>query len=270
MSKFINFLRQGITGAPEGSEKFEKVLTPPFCRIINDAKNNLRAQSLFAAVDVFNLLPAASATAGKDDLMFTVGTGTEVIARATKGGINVKTQASTPADNDNAILIPATSSNMYTALTAVSQPRFTTRVNLTQITELFFSAGFDENITSPDPAGTAGDGAKFYFDPAGENSTGLAAGTRANWILSHKIAGADTFIDSGIPVQIARDYELEIQYGVDLKPTYYIDGVNVGTGAAGTTTAVIGAVIGVQINAGSPAGQKDFDVRYVMVERFIG
>lgn len=263
--KSLTFVQHG---AREGQDAWPNVLTPPFSTLSIDSLGNPRIHPYWTARSVFNLLPAASATAGKDDLTLSLGTGTEVIARATKAGINVKTQASTPADNDNAMIIAAVSSGMLAPLTAVSQPRLVTRVNLTQITELVFGAGLDENQTSPVSSATAGDGAGFYFDPAGEVTTGGAVG---NWICTQKVAGADTYIDSLVPVQAGRDYNLDVKYGPDLKPLYYIDGILVATSTvAGTSAAVIGAMVGVQINAGSPAGQKDFDIRYLSVERFFG
>lgn len=289
--KYINFSRQGDLGAPEGSEKWEKVVTPPFSRIVNEAKNNLRAESLFLARSLFNLLPAAAAAAGKDDLLLTLGTGTEVIARAAKGGVNVKTQATTPAASDNALLIPVAGSNMIMPITAVSQLRFATRVNLTQISDytsdatkvtsaILFFAGLNETQSNVDPTTDAGDGAGFIYAPspgvagapvALTQVTGLPAASLPNWVLHQKVAGADTFIDSGVPVQAARDYELVVQYGPDLKPLFYIDNVLVGTGTGVATTGhSVGVVVGVQIQNSTPAGQLNFDARYAALERFIG
>jgi hypothetical protein len=283
-SKYLRLVRQGTNGAPEGSEKLEVIEMPPLSRLICDAFGRFRAQPFSTAQTVFNLLPnLTSAAAGKDDLIVTIGTGTEVPTRSAKGGINVKTQATTPADNDNAILVSLTGSGMITPITAVSQPRFSTRVILTQITELVFGAGFDENWTSPIPSATAGDGASFYFDPADEAVTGLA-GAATNWLLWEKVNGVDRVIDSGVPVLAGVPYELEVQIGADLKPAYYINGNLIDVSgtwtlmAGGTATGPaaltsgdsVGPVIGVQINAETPAGQKDFDCRYIAVERFGG
>lgn len=257
-------------GPLEGQENWRSFSTPALSRVLFDANANPRAVPINCIVDAFDLLPAAAVAAGADPVTISLGTGTEVIARAAKGGINVKTKSSTPADNDNAMIIPVTGAASIVPITAVSQPRFGARVNLSQITELVAGAGMDENITSPVGSATAGDGAQFYFDPAGEVTTGLATATRANWILAQKVAGADTYIDSGIAVIAGKDYQLEIIWGADLKPSYYIDGVLVGTGVANTASAAVAPVVGLQINAGSPAGQKDMDIRMVSVERFIG
>ena len=261
-------------GQVEGGDLRETVNTPPHSRLYVDVLGKSRFVPIASCETVFRLLPnATSLAAAKDDVIVSIGTGTEVIARAAKGGVNVKTQATTPADNDNAILIPGTGTALTVPITAVSQPRFRTRVNLSQITELVFGAGFDENITSPIPNATAGEGASFYFDPTGEvtaETMGLPAAALANFILTEKVNGTDTFKDSGVQVIAGIDYELEIQIGEDLKPVYFINGAQVGVGASALTSGdSVSPVIGVQI-AGTPSGQKDFDCRYVAVERFIG
>jgi hypothetical protein len=219
----------------------------------------------------FPLLPAAAVAAGTEKNLIALGTGTEVIARSAKGGVNVKTQATTPADNDNALLIGIANTYSVLPITARSKIFFSTRVNLTQITELVFGAGLDENLTSPIGAATAGDGAQFYFDPENEVNHSLDSAAHDNFILATKVNGVDAYLDSGVRVIAGRDYELAIQIGEDLKANYYIDGKLVGTSVASLTSGdSVGAVIGVQINANPPAGQKDFDVRYVEVERQIG
>lgn len=222
----------------------------------------------FTALD---MLPATAATAGRDGLILTLGTGTEAIARSVTGGINLKTQASTPADNDNALLVPLSSTNaMCVPITAVSRPRFRTVVKLSQITELVFGAGLDENVTSPIGSVTAGDGAQFLFDPARED-TNVTAAMAPNWVAHMKVAGVDTYINTGVPVLANAYYSLTIMWGADKIPLYYINGVLVATGGtANTGVANVDAVIGVQINAASPAGQKDFDCLFVAVERFNG
>lgn len=236
-------------------------------KIVFGLDGSPRFQSSGGAYTTFQNLPAAALAAGKDDLLITLGTGTEVIARsATSGGVNVKTQVTSPADNDNALLIPVAANGMFAPLSAAAQPRFRCGVKLTQITELQFGAGLDENITSPIGSATAGDGAQFIFDPTNE----LTLGAAANWIAAMKVAGADTYVNTAIPVVAGRYYELEVVYGADRIPKFYIDGVLVATGAAaGTANAQIGAVIGVQIS-GTPSGQKDFDCVFVEVQRNIG
>ena len=82
----------------------------------------------------------------------------------------------------------------------------------------------------------------------------------------------NTFFDTGVQVIAGQDYELEVYYDTALKPHYRINGVEYGPtfGIAGTSTTLIGPVVGIQLTAASPASQGDFDCRYVGVERFIG
>lgn len=239
-----------------------------------DIFGNPRVQSPWGFFSTFPLLPAAAVAAGTDKFLLTLGTGTEVIARATKGGVNVKTQATSPADNDNAMLIGIDTTASRAPIREASRILFAARVSLTQITELVFGAGLDENITSPIGTATAGDGAQFLFDPAGENTaiaTALGAAALTNFILATKVDGTDAYQDSGITVNAGRDYELMVELGADLKANYYIDGVLVGTSATALTSGdQVYAVVGVQINAASPAGQKDFDARYVSLSRRVG
>jgi hypothetical protein len=345
-----------------------------------------------------------------------IGTGTEVIARAAKGGVNLKSQASTPADGDNVQLFPvATTCAMY----ALSQksPRLQTQVAINKITAVFASVGLDENAATNDvdPSGTAGDGAAFLFAPVGPGTTeltvdtgltktvistitrsgniatatcatahGLAVGDRvpitganqnyytgqylvlsvpsatvftfetsgglrtsetriattasstavtdmattaglnigdtvsgsgipagayvaaivsptaitlsdaattsvvggtltfgnaatgspvinwhANWICHQKIAGVDTFYKTNVPVGLSQDYDLVIEYDSGIVPRFYIDGVLVATGAAGTTAKSLGVNIGLELT-GTPGEQKDMDVRFVSVGQVFG
>lgn len=239
-----------------------------------DGDGNPRVASPWGFLDTFNLLPAAAVAAGTSKFLITLGTGTEVIARAATGGVNVKTQATTPADNDNAFLLGIATTASSIPISAKSRIRWAARVSLTQITEIVFGAGLDENLTSPVGTATAGEGAQFLFDPAGENTaltTALGAAALANFILSTKVNGVDTYVDSGVAVQAGRDYELAIEIGADLIANYYIDGVSVGAGVTALTDGdTVSTVVGVQINAASPAGQKDINVRYVAMERRIG
>lgn len=281
-----------FTGAPEGSENWDTFTVRPLSRLEFTGTGLCRTASFWNARSTFDLLPAATATAGNDALTFSLGTGTEVIARAAKGGINLKTQASTPAASDNALIVPATNSALIVPLTVVSMPRFATRINLSQISDntsdatlvtsaMIAFAGFNETLTHVDPTTDAGDGAGFLYAPspgvggspvALTTPTGLAAATNLNWILHQKVAGADTFFDTGVPVLKSQDYELVVRYDLAMQPHYFINDVEYGPtfGVAGTTGHSIGAVVGLQIMNATPAGQLNMDVRYVAVERMVG
>jgi hypothetical protein len=262
--KKVTFLHKGTGVGEDGSRDIE---VSPMSGFFVDFSGKVRNISLHALQTFFRLLPAAAVAAGTEKELITLGTGAEVIARSTKGGINVKTQAAGPADNDNAMLIGIATTASQVPLTAASKPKFSTRISLTQILEIVFGAGLDENITSPIGSATAGDGAQLLFDPTNEQATGVAT-YATNWILAQKVAGVDTYQDSGVPVNAGQFYELAVEYGADLKPRYYIDGNLVGTGVAGTSGGNVHPVIGIQV-AGIGA-QKDFDCQHVTVERSLG
>lgn len=270
MKKIINLIK----GFGASVDKQVEAEITEQAALVFDGNGDPRTMSPWGFFTTFGLLPAAAVAAGTEKYLVSIGTGTEVIARAAKGGVNVKTQATTPADNDNAILTGIASTASQMPIRVASRIIFRTRVNLSQITQIVFGAGLDENLSSPIGLATAGDGAQFLFDPADENGLVAANPTTlvaANFILAMKVNGTDTYKDSGIAVVAGRDYELEIRVGEDLKPNYYVDGVLVGTGASALTDGdSIAAVIGIQINAASPSGQKDFDCRYVSMERRIG
>lgn len=209
-----------------------------------------------------------------DDLLGVVtGTGVEVVTRSTLGGVNLKTQASTPADGDTVYYAPTTNSGLTVPITASSRPTFTTQVRIgsTALTTLFASFGFNENPTDADPTGTAGEGALFLYDNSStkEVTTGLTTAQHANWILAHKVNSVDTFTATTIPVVAGRDYELEIRIGEDLAARFYIDGVLVGTGPALTSGDSVSAFAGCELTA-TPAGQADIDIRYIQVGRLVG
>lgn len=214
----------------------------------------------------FEFLPAASLAFGKDPYFIEAGTGTEVITRATKGGVNLKSQASTPANDDNVYIAGNASGHPFlaTAITATNLIVLTTRVAINTITAMFASIGLNENLTDVDPTGTAGEGAMFVFDPTGE----FVSGGSANWHLAHKVDGTDTFTDTGIPVVASQGYELRIEIGTDRKAKFYIDGAYVGTGPALTASDSVGVFAGLELTA-TPGGQKDMDIRYIALSRAI-
>lgn len=220
-------------------------------------------------VETWPLLPAASVAAGTSALFTATGTGSEAISRAATGGVNLKSQPTTPADGDNVLLAPVATTGMIVPITFASLMVFNTKVALNTITKLFVSVGLSELFTDVDPTGTAGEGALFLFDPTIEVTTGLDAAAHANWILASKVNGVDTFTATSVPVVAAQNYALKIAVDVDLKANFYIDGILVGQGPALTNGDSIGAFVGLELTA-TPGGQKDMDVRYVRLDRAIG
>lgn len=267
MNKLVIFQESDVIG----QDKKFSVNAPPLSRLVIAGDGTPRYVPFGSGFTAFEYLPATAVAVSKDQMTISLGTGTEVIARSAKGGVNVKTQATTPADNDNVMIIGVASTPSFVTISStagsVVAPRFRCRVNLSQISELQFGAGLDQNITSPIGNATAGDGAQFLFDPGSESATGIST-YATNWILAQKVGGADTYIDSGIAALAGVDYNLEIRWSAALLPSYYINGVLVGTGVANTTATAVGINIGVQINAASPAGQKDFDLRSIQLDPY--
>lgn len=263
----------GTSPAPASDQQFD---TPPNSRSIGVGVNgNLYALPIWTYMEAFDFLPAAAAAAGSALLLKTVGTGTEVIARSLKGGTNIKTQATTPATNDNVMLTAIASSGQIVPVTAISMPKFKAIINLTQISSgatsyMFASAGMHQTTSVIVPNTAANDEVLFLYDPTGAYST-LAAATRTNWILCQNIAGTVTYVDSGVVVEAGKDYHLAITFNNLRVPTFYINGTAFSTGfSAATSAVVLIPCVGEQILAASPVGQIDMDVRVVTVERFAG
>jgi hypothetical protein len=232
----------------------------------------LRVLPVLTSLDNFELLPATSIAAGADQFFVLSGTGTEIMARAAKGGFNMKSQSTTPADNDNVLVVAADNTGFKALINAKTRNIFETRVAITNLAESFYSIGLNENPTDADPLGTAGEGAMFVFDPTGEFAkiaNGFATDGSANWLLAHKVNGTDTFTDTGVKVVAAQDYDLRIEIGIDLKAKFYIDNELVGTGPALTDGDSMRTMFGLELTA-TPAGQKDLDVRYALLSREIG
>jgi hypothetical protein len=218
----------------------------------------------------FALLPAAAVATGSDKLILISGTGTEVIARSATGGVNLKSQATTPADGDNIIGVAVSTTAFNAPITAASLIWFATQVSIgaTGFATCFASFGLNENLTDVDPTGTAGEGAMFLYDPTVEVTTGLATAAHANWILCHKVNGTDTFTATDIPVVAGQLYDLDIKIGSDLKAKFYIDGNYVGQGPALTSGDTVGVFTGAELTA-TPDGQVDYDCKSIMLARTV-
>jgi hypothetical protein len=258
----------------KGEDSLYTLDTPPNTVVAFDSNGTPYAQRNRGLVqEDFRLPPSTSVAVGTSLLFTESGTGTEVIGRATKGGANLKSQASTPADNDNVLLVPVAGSGVIHPINVTSRIIFEARVAINTITYMFAAIGLSELFTDVDPTGTAGEGAMFVFDPTAEFATGvnsaMTGSVLGNWLLAHKVNGADTIADSGIPVVAGRDYVLKIEVDADLKANFYIDGVFVGKGPALTSGDSIGAFAGLEL-AATPGEQKDVDIRYIEVSRAIG
>lgn len=258
-----------------GDSYLESLLTRPNSTLAFDSQGRLSVVPLYGSSETFELLPATSVAAGTSKLVLLSGTGTELTARAAKGGANIKTQATTPADGDTVILAGVATTGFTVPIKPLSQAVFETRVAIgtTAFATMFASFGLDENITDIDPSGTAGEGAKFLYDPTREvTATGFSAAQHLNWILAHKTdqaPGTDSFTATSIPVVADTDYELRIEVDANLTANYYIDNVLVGQGPALTDGDSFHVLVGAELTA-TPAGQADVDIRYLRVSRGLG
>lgn len=255
-----------------GDDKRVILDTPEQSYLFINENGETEAGRRFECRTSFAPPPAATTVvAGKDPFYISVGTGTEVVTVAATGGINVKTQASTPTSGDNAIISPVADAGGVVPITAKSLIRFEAMARLTAITAEIFSIGLNENVTDADPTGTVGEGAMFLFDPGEAVTTGLTTAQHANWILAHKVNGADTFTATDIQVEAGRDYYFRIEIDADLKANFYINNYKVadrlGQGPALTSGDTVKAMAAIETTA---SAQKDFDLRYLVVSRRIG
>ena len=228
----------------------------------------------------FDLLPAATVATGSEKQLLLSGTGTEVVTRAPRGGCRITTQATTPADNDQVQLAGVANTNLGLASSAANGPfridglgKIVVRgiLSLPSIASHFAAFGLDENITDVDPSGTAGDGVRFVFAP--DNATTELAvspalsstGLYANWMVHQKIAGADVYFPTNVPVVADRNYDLRIEIDENRKPAFFIDGnlvVGPSQFSAMTADSQMAVMAGVEVTA-TAAAQKSMDLRYV-------
>lgn len=264
LKKKFNLLQKDFTR----SQHYESidVEVTPFSSLQFNESGNATSVSEFGYTDVFHLLPAAAVAAGTDKMFTVTGTGTEVITQAVKGGVNLQSQATVPADGDNIFLAAVATTAFHQPIRANAELTLEMKVAINTITAVFASFGWNENVTDVDPTGTAGEGAMFLFDPTEEVTTGLTTAQHANFILAHKVNGVDTFTATSVPVLAGQDYDLKIVIDEDLLANYYINGVSVGQSPALTAADTIKVFLGAELTA-TPGGQKDFDARLVRVSR---
>ena len=98
------------TKGHDGADKEAFISLRPGGTYVTDAQGNPVVEGSLTA-ERWDLVPAAAVATGTSKLMVTVGTGTEVVAKADKGGVNIKTQATTPAQGDNALLAAVATTN---------------------------------------------------------------------------------------------------------------------------------------------------------------
>lgn len=180
----------------------------------------LKRISLFNAFDV---LPTTSSVPLK-----TLGTGTEVIALNTAGGISITTATS---DNDSALVAGNAGcwANLYSDYAPAVVGRLTQTGIVTKLVQFGMIATVAENVAA---AIVAANFAGFVFDPAQEVFTeaayGVTATQAANWLAVCNSATIVNWCDTGIQVGGSTGYQLGVELEHQTRiPRYFIDGVEV-------------------------------------------
>jgi hypothetical protein len=262
METTVDLRRTGRRG--EGDAFRDKITLQPYSEITVDGLGMGKGRRFIGALENFELLPAASVAAGTAKLVNTVGVGTEVVARAASGGVRLTTQATTPADNDDAMVVGVATTGHDVLVNANTKVHFHAAVSLPQITACLAAAGLAEVINSIQPGDETGDAAFFMFDPGEDVTTGLTTAQHANWILVQVIAGTATYTETSIQVNVDQQYDLRIEYDKDRKPTFIIDGETQSTLSAQTDAQSLHSKVGVETTA---AAQKSIDVGFIDVSR---
>ena len=232
-----------------------------------------------------NAADTLALTQGHEQLRLS-GTGTSITTRAPRGGCRITTKSSSPANDDAVQLAGVADTNLGKAdaaangtfrIDTLGKMVFRAIVSLPSIASLFAGVGLDENITDVDPSGTAGDGVRFVAapdNPATELSNFSATNFPStslynNWMVTQKVAGADVWYPTNVPLVADRNYDLRIEIGADKKPLFFIDNnlvVPSSVWTAMTTDSQMAAMLGVEVTATTPA-QKSMDIRYVGASR---
>lgn len=184
---------------------------------------------------------------------------------AEKGGINISTPATTPAANDHAEIRP----HLDTLQSAWAKAglwgsensvQFETQVRVTSIVACCVLVGPREDTTIPadmEVHGSDDNGAFFFF-------TDDATVGSVNWQTVENIGGADTKTSTGIVCAAATDYNLQIRIDSGRRPSYYINGTYIRTGAALTNAVDFIPFIAVMTDTNAV---KTMDIRHVRMSR---
>jgi hypothetical protein len=255
------------TEAPGAGVKSEqKLVVRPHASTELGPMGTWRAPTVNRVTETFPLLPAASVAAGTSPFLVATGTGTDIITADVKGGVNLKTQATTPTAGDN-VLLSGVANTPFSFPVRDTEREIEMVINLTSISDITGSFGLNENVTDPDPAATAGDGVALLADPDETVTTGLTAAQHANWIVAYKVNGADTYAATDFPLVAGRDFHFRIAMAADYTCAVYINETLVGTSPALTAGDTVKAFLGLQTNLTDAAGQRDFTTRLVSSDR---
>ena len=264
MSTVVDFRSSNLNGVDDAFR--DKVSVPRYGEVAWDSKGRGFSHRYTEAIDNFELVPAATVAAGTSKLTIMTGTGTEVIARAVKGGIRLTTQASTPADTNDCMLAGVATTGHDVLLNDNSMPWFHTAVSLPAIATVIAAAGLSVQPASVRPADNTADGATFLADPANDAATGLTAAQLLNWVCVQTVASVETYTATTIPLTVDALVDFRIQFNSERKPLFYINGDLVATGVAATTGGSWHSYVGIETTA---ASQASLDVGFIAVSRAI-
>lgn len=259
MTRTVQIQGTDLTGADQRQNA--TVPIPGTIRV--DSQGQIVGLPLVGITTTFELLPATAVAAGTDSFFLLTGTSAVAAAQAATGGVQLVSNTTNAT-----CLAGVLTSGMSATIRAASEIEFYTRLNLAAVTAVVASAGLQETTTanSTDPTATAGEGALFLFDPTVTVSTGLTTAQHLNWILAHKVNGADTFTATTIPVAAGVDYELRVKIQPNLTAFYYINGVYVGVGPTLTSGDIVRGFAG----AKGTAAAQTLTIRYASLHRNIG
>lgn len=244
----------------------DKVTIPRFGAVAWDSNGMGFGHRYTESIDNFELVPAASVADGTSKLMLLSGTGTEIIARNTKGGVLLTTQATTPADGDICILAGIATTGHDVLLNSNSMPWFHAVVSTSALTTRLAVAGLSVEPDAVQPSSCSADAALFLADPDDDVTSGLTAAEMLNWVVVQTVAGVETYTATSVPIVADELVDLRIRFNADRKPLYYINGTLVHTGVAATDAQGLHSLVGVESTG---AAQATLDVAFVSVSRAI-
>lgn len=257
----------GSSASDAADASRDKISVEPYGQIAFGADGLGWGRRWLGALDNMSLLPAAAVAAGTSPYVESVGTGTEIVARAAKGGARLTTQATTPIATNECLLAGVATTGHAVLVDANTLVHFHCVLSVPAITELVVFAGLSEEPDSVLPADCGGDAVGFIFDPEEAVTTGLTTAQHANWIGVITVASVETYFATTVAVNVDEVYDLKIKYGVDRIPKGYINGVLVGThDTAQTDAQTLRTLVGVET---SEAAQKSLDVHAIEVSRAI-
>lgn len=255
-----------------GNNSQQVVPVVPNSTLRFNSKGDGVSDPIMSELDTFSAMPVtvtnstttndtiASILSANRNFLLTGTSNAFSIRDANKGGMWIYTSGIA----EQSILQPLTSSRFYVRIADRSTPVWECRAAVGQITGLFASLGLGANADDPDASNLGANGAVFFFDPGGVVNTGLPEASRNNWILVTTAAGSTTYQDSGIVVVRSQDYTFRIEFDSSRRPTFYIDGEQVGNAGPAVGNVDLKAFAGTESTA---VASTSIQLRYMFCGR---